>query len=85
MTAPRASDAQRKRPDYLAQVKIEIFILELKPCNLLPFQAQKRHFKIGKYREEKILVSHNEPLLEPRKIVFTATYIKLFPGGLVSA
>ena len=42
----------KRKSDYLDQVKIAIFILEIKPCNLLPFQAQKRHFKIGKHREE---------------------------------
>ena len=42
----------KRKSDYLAQVKVAIFILEIKPCSLLPFLAQKRHFKRGNYRKQ---------------------------------
>ena len=39
----------KRKSDYLAQVKVAIFILEIKPCNLLPFSDQ-RYFKRGQYK-----------------------------------
>ena len=42
----------KRKSEYLAQVKVAIFILEIKPCSLLPFPAQKRHFKRGNYRKQ---------------------------------
>lgn len=51
---PSASDTQRgKKSDYLAQIKFAIFNLEIKPCNLLPFPAQERHFARAKYKGQK--------------------------------
>ena len=43
----------KRKSDYLAQVKYAIFNLEIKPCNLLPFPGQERHFARVKYKGQK--------------------------------
>ena len=65
----------KRKSDYLAQVKFETFILEIKPCNLLLFSDQ-RYFK----REVQELTKFTEvtwsPFLGPRKIVLITTCIE---------
>ena len=42
----------KRKSDYLAQVKVAIFILEIKQCNLPPFSDQ-RYFKRGQYKNRQ--------------------------------
>ena len=50
---PRASDAQMEKEVWLSShIKVEIFILEIMSCNLLPFPAQEKHFERDKYKEQ---------------------------------
>ena len=51
----------KRKSDYLAQVKIAIFILEIKPCNLLPFPAHRSTSKEASTRREKIHRSTGSP------------------------
>ena len=65
----------KRKSDYLAQVKIAIFILEIKPCNLLSFPAHSSTSKEASARRDKIHRSHWKSVLESRKFVLIATYI----------
>ena len=62
--------------DYQDQVKIANFILEIKPCNLLPFPAHRGIWKQASTRTDKIHRNHRKSLLRPRKNVLITTYIK---------
>ena len=62
--------------EVLAQVEFEIFILEIKPCNLLPFPSHRGIWKQASTRTDKIHRSHRKSLLGPRKIVLITTCIE---------
>ena len=66
----------KRESDYLDQVKIANFILEMKSCNLLPFPAHRGIWKQASIRTDKIHRSHLKSFLEPRKIVLITTCIE---------
>ena len=66
----------KRESDYLDQVKIANFILEIKSCNLLPFPSHRGIWKQASTRTDKIHRSHRKSLLGPRKIVLITTCIK---------
>lgn len=65
----------KRKSDYLAQVKISIFILEIKPCNLLSFPAHRSTSKEASTRRDKIHKRHWKCVLGSRKFVLITTYI----------